>query len=153
MQLEQQFGTNPYKFGMIGSTDAHNSLATTREENFFGKASHLEPEKDRWEHEIIRSLSGDPKLTSYSYESIGAGLAAVWARENTREGIFNAMQKKEAYATTGTRIVVRFFGGWNYKMSTDPMSSLSAIAKVCRWVVTWRRCPMAKRRPPSWSAQ
>ena len=114
MQLEQQFGTNPYKFGMIGSTDAHNSLATTREENFFGKASHLEPEKDRWEHEIIRSLSGDPKLTSYSYESIGAGLAAVWARENTREGIFNAMQKKEAYATTGTRIVVRFFGGWNY---------------------------------------
>ena len=114
MQLEQQFGTNPYKFGMIGSTDAHNSLATTREENFFGKASHLEPEKDRWEHEIIRSLSGDPNLTSYSYESIGAGLAAVWARENTREGIFNAMQKKEAYATTGTRIVVRFFGGWNY---------------------------------------
>jgi hypothetical protein len=114
MQLEQKFGTNPYKFGMIGSTDAHNSLATTREENFFGKASHLEPEKDRWEHEIIRSLAGDPKLTSYSYESIGAGLAAVWARENTREGIFNAMQKKEVYATTGTRIVVRFFGGWDY---------------------------------------
>jgi hypothetical protein len=114
MQLEQKFGTNPYKFGMIGSTDAHNSLATTREENFFGKASHLEPEKDRWEHEIIRSLAGDPKLTSYSFESIGAGLAAVWARENTREGIFNAMQKKEVYATTGTRIVVRFFGGWDY---------------------------------------
>jgi len=114
MQLEQKFGTNPYKFGMIGSTDAHNSLATTREENFFGKATHLEPERDRWEHVIIGSLAGDPKLSSYSYESIGAGLAAVWARENTREGIFNAMQKKEAYATTGTRIVVRFFGGWDY---------------------------------------
>lgn len=114
MQLEQEFGTNPYKFGMIGSTDAHNSLATTREENFFGKASHLEPERDRWEHVIIGSLAGDPELSSYSYESIGAGLAAVWARENTREGIFNAMQKKETYATTGTRIVVRFFGGWEY---------------------------------------
>jgi hypothetical protein len=114
MQLEEKLGVNPYKFGMIGSTDAHTSLATTREENFFGKASHLEPEASRWEHVIIGSLSGDPKLSSYSYESIGAGLAAVWARENTREGLFDAMQKKETYATTGTRIIVRFFGGWNY---------------------------------------
>jgi hypothetical protein len=114
MQLEQKLGVNPYKFGMVGSTDAHTSLATTREENFFGKAPHLEPAADRWEHVIIRSLAGDPKLSSYSYESIGAGLAAVWARENTREGLFDAMQKKEAYATTGTRIVVRFFGGWDY---------------------------------------
>ena len=114
MQLEQEFGTNPYKFGMIGSTDAHTSLATTREENFYGKAAHLEPEKDRWEHVIIGSLAGNPELSSYSYESIGAGLAAVWARENTREGLFDAMQKKEAYATTGTRIVVRLFGGWDY---------------------------------------
>jgi hypothetical protein len=115
MQLEQELGINPYKFGMIGSTDAHTSLATTREENFFGKAAHLEPEGDRWEHTIIASLAGDPSLSSYSYESIGAGLAAIWARENTREGIFNAMQKKETYATTGTRIVVRFFGGWDYE--------------------------------------
>jgi hypothetical protein len=114
MQLEEKVGVNPYKFGMIGSTDAHTSLATTREENYFGKASHLEPEADRWEHVIIGSLSGDPKLSSYSYESIGAGLAAVWARENTREGIFNGMQKKETYATTGTRIIVPFFGGWDY---------------------------------------
>jgi len=114
MQLEEKLGVNPYKFGMIGSTDAHTSLATTREENFFGKAAHLEPEANRWEHTIIASLSGNPELSSYSYESIGAGLAAVWARENTREGIFNGMQKKETYATTGTRIIVRFFGGWDY---------------------------------------
>jgi hypothetical protein len=59
-------------------------------------------------------LAGDPNLSSYSYESIGAGLAAVWARENSREGLFDAMQKKETYATTGTRIIVRFFGGWDY---------------------------------------
>jgi len=114
MQLEEKFGVNPYKFGMVGSTDAHTSLATTREENFFGKASHLEPEADRWKHTIIASLAGDPNLSSYSYESIGAGLAAVWARENSREGLFDAMQKKETYATTGTRILVRFFGGWDY---------------------------------------
>jgi nuclear transport factor 2 (NTF2) superfamily protein len=115
MQLEEKLGVNPYKFGMIGSTDAHTSLATTREENFYGKAAHLEPEANRWEHTIIASLSGNPEFSSYSYESIGAGLAAVWARENTREGIFNAMIRKETYATTGTRIVVRFFGGWDYE--------------------------------------
>jgi hypothetical protein len=114
MQLEEKLGVNPYKFGMVGSTDAHTSLATTREENFFGKAPHLEPEADRWKHTIIASLAGDPSLSSYSYESIGAGLAAVWARKNTREGLFEAMQKKETYATTGTRITVRFFGGWDY---------------------------------------
>jgi hypothetical protein len=114
MQLEEKLGVNPYKFGMVGSTDAHTSLATTREENFFGKAAHLEPEANRWEHTIIASLSGNPELSSYSYDSLAGGLGAVWARENTREGIFNGMQKKETYATTGTRIVVRFFGGWDY---------------------------------------
>jgi hypothetical protein len=114
MQLEDKLGVNPYKFGMVGSTDAHTSLATTREDNFFGKAAHLEPEADRWKHTIIASLAGDPNLSSYSYESLGSGLAAVWARENSREGIFDAMQKKETYATTGTRILVRFFGGWDY---------------------------------------
>ncbi len=117
LQLEEKFGTNPYKFGMVGSTDAHTSLATTREENFFGKASHLEPEKVRWEHVIIGSLSGDSTLSSYSYETIGAGLAAVWSKENTREGIFDAMQRKEVYATTGTRIIVRFFGGFDFQES------------------------------------
>jgi hypothetical protein len=115
MQFEQSLGVNPYKFGMIGSTDSHTSLATTREENFFGKAPHLEPEAERWKHVIIGSLAGIPELSSYSYESIGAGLAAIWARENTREGLFDAMQKKETYATTGTRIVLRFFGGWDYE--------------------------------------
>jgi hypothetical protein len=114
MQLEQKLGVNPYKFGMVGSTDAHTSLASTREENFFGKTPHLEPRVDRWKDFVIRSLAGDDNLSSYSYETIGSGLAGVWARENTREGLYDAMQKKEVYATTGTRIVVRFFGGWDY---------------------------------------
>lgn len=114
MQLEAKFGVNPYKFGMIGSTDSHTSLATTREENFYGKVAYLEPSADRWNHVLIGSLSGDDELSSYSYETIGAGLAAVWSKENTREGIFDAMKKKETYATTGTRIIVRFFGGWDF---------------------------------------
>ena len=114
MQLEQKLGINPYKFGMVGGTDSHTSLATTREENMYGKTPHLEPRADRWKDYVIRSLSGDDKLSSFGYETIGSGLAAVWARENTREGLFDAMQKKEVYATTGTRITVRFFGGWDY---------------------------------------
>ena len=114
LQQEQKLGINPYKFGMVGSTDAHTSLATTREENTWGKTAGFEPSAERWKHVIIKALSGDDSLTTYGYELLASGLAAVWARENTREGIFNAMQKKETYATTGTRIVVRFFGGWDY---------------------------------------
>jgi len=114
MQLEQELGVNPYKFGMVGSTDSHTSLATTREENMYGKTPHLEPSADRWKQLVIRSLAGDDRLSSYSYETIASGLAAIWARENSREALFDAMQKKETYATTGTRITVRFFGGWDY---------------------------------------
>ena len=114
LQQEQKLGINPYKFGMVGSTDAHTSLATTREENTWGKTAGFEPSADRWKHVIIKAMSGDDSLTTYGYELLASGLAAVWARENTREGLFNAMQKKETYATTGTRITVRFFGGWDY---------------------------------------
>ena len=114
LQLEEKLGVNPYKFGMVGSTDAHTSLATTRDENNWSKTPTMEPSADRWEHVVIASLSGEESLTTYSYETLASGLAAVWARENTREALFEAMQKKETYATTGTRITVRFFGGWNY---------------------------------------
>jgi len=114
LQQEQELGINPYKFGVIGSTDAHTSLATTREENNWSKTPTMEPAPDRWEHVVIGSVAGDESLTTYSYETLASGLAAVWARENTREALFEAMQKKETYATTGTRITVRFFGGWDY---------------------------------------
>ena len=115
LQQEMKLGTNPFKFGMVGSTDAHTSMASTRDENFWGKMPTAEPSPDRWEHYVIKSLSGDDALSTFEYETISSGLAAVWARENTRAGIFEGMQKKETYATTGTRIVVRFFGGWDYQ--------------------------------------
>ncbi|MBT8059112.1 MAG: DUF3604 domain-containing protein [Gammaproteobacteria bacterium] len=114
LQQQQKLGVNPFKFGMVGSTDAHTGLATTREENFFGKMPTAEPSADRYEHYVIKSLSGDDEFSTYEYETLASGLAAVWGRENTRQGIFNGMQKKETYATTGTRIIVRFFGGWDY---------------------------------------
>jgi hypothetical protein len=114
MQQEALLGVNPYKFGMIGSTDAHTSLATTREENTWSKTPTMEPSPDRWEHLVIGSVAGVEELNTYAYETLASGLAAVWARENTREALFEAMKKKETYATTGTRITVRFFGGWDY---------------------------------------
>ena len=110
LQLEQAIGTNPYKFGMIGSTDSHTSVATTREENYWGKMPNSAPSADRYKHYVIRALSGDDRLSTYEGETLASGLAGVWARENTRAALFEAMQKKEVYATTGTRIVVRFFG-------------------------------------------
>ncbi|GAB5450447.1 MAG: DUF3604 domain-containing protein [Halioglobus sp.] len=108
--LEKQFGTNPYKFGMIGSTDSHTSLATTEEENFFGKHSGAEPGPHRMTHPFMQTEAG----TIMGWQTIASGLAAVWAQENTREAIFDAMERKETYATTGTRMRVRMFGGWDF---------------------------------------
>jgi hypothetical protein len=112
--IQQKIGANPFKFGMIGSTDAHTSLASTREENYWGKFAGTEPAANRYEHYVIKAFSGDDSLSTFAWEEVSSGLAAVWARENTREAIFNAMQRKETYATTGTRITVRYFGGWDY---------------------------------------
>ncbi len=110
--LEKKLGINPFKFGMIGSTDAHTALAAVEEENFFGKHSGVEPEKHRWEHIVIQAP--DPELNVMGWQQAASGYAAVWATENTREAIFDAMKRKEVYATTGSRMVVRFFGGWEF---------------------------------------
>jgi hypothetical protein len=110
LRLENKFGTNPYKTGFIGSTDSHTALATAEEDNFFGKHSGGEPSPDRYEHYLAKF--GDKELMNF--ESLASGWAAVWARENTREAIFDAMRRRETYATTGSRIVVRFFAGWSF---------------------------------------
>jgi len=111
LELEEKIGANPYKFGMIGSTDTHTSLATADEDNFFGKLSHMEPDKYRWKH-IIGKLG---EFTLLGKDMVASGYAAVWATENTREAIFDAMKRKETYATTGPRMLVRFFGGWDFE--------------------------------------
>ena len=115
LQHEAKLGANPFKFGMVGSTDAHTALSAPGEENFMGKVAPNEPSPKRWEEVIYKAKNGDPKLTTYGYSMGAAGYAAVWARENTREAIFAAMQKKEVYATTGSRILVRVFAGWDFK--------------------------------------
>jgi hypothetical protein len=112
LQQEAKLGANPFKFGMIGSTDAHTSLATTREDNYFGKNPPGEPAADRWEHVFMK---GEKEGTTYyNWETLASGLAAVWTRENTRESIWDAFKRKEVYATTGSRITVRVFGGWDF---------------------------------------
>jgi hypothetical protein len=112
LRQEEKLGVNPFKFGMVGSTDAHTALPTTREDNFFGKAHFAEPSATRYEHMIVRGVKLELSLTVAA--SSASGLAAVWARENTREEIWDAMKRREVYATTGSRIAVRVFGGWDF---------------------------------------
>lgn len=118
LALEKELGANPFKFGMLGSTDSHTSLATAEEDNFFGKVSVVEPceEPSRFAAKITGHLP-DPKGRDYTirhYQAIASGLAAVWATENTREALWDALQRKEVYATTGTRVALRVFGGWDF---------------------------------------
>jgi hypothetical protein len=119
LELAAKIGVNPYKFGMVGSTDAHTSLASTREENFFGKFSGVEPGtgKIRYDDVVVtdRRPNNNGEITIRHWESTASGLAAVWARENTREALWDAMARKEVYATTGTRMIVRVFAGWDFE--------------------------------------
>jgi hypothetical protein len=110
--LEQQLGTNPYKFGMIGSSDSHNGLAAMEEDNFFGKTTPQEPSPERLTKTFVDNRQSGVKIMDWEVSS--SGYAAVWATENTREAIWDAMQRKETYATTGPRMTVRFFGGWEF---------------------------------------
>lgn len=111
--LEDRLGINPYKFGFSGATDSHTGLATAEEENFFGKHTGYEPSADRMTHPFVKTENGE----LFAWQMVAAGLTAVWAEENTRESLFDAMQRKEVYATTGPRIAVRFFGGWDFEES------------------------------------
>jgi hypothetical protein len=116
LALEAKLGTNPWKFGLIGSTDSHTSLATTTEDNFFGKVAAVEPTADPIRfNETVGGIGGDASVGQYARQTSGSGLAAVWARENTREALWDAMARKEIYATTGTRIRVRVFAGFDFK--------------------------------------
>jgi hypothetical protein len=119
--LEQQLGTNPHKFGLVGSTDAHTGLAAVEEENFFGKTSSTEPGPERGTHPFVKR--GERVILDW--EMTASGYAAVWATENTREAIFDAMERRETYATTGSRMIVRFFGGWDF-VPEDAVSRLPA---------------------------
>jgi hypothetical protein len=114
IRLEDKLGANPYKCGMIGSSDNHVSLTTTREENYFGKLPALEPSANRTQGAFVRDKNTGEVIV-YDWQCGAAGLVAVWAKENTREAIFDARARKEVYAASGTRMTVRVFAGWDFQ--------------------------------------
>jgi hypothetical protein len=119
LAFEQKLGVNPYQFGLIGSTDSHTSLAAVEEENFFGKHSGAEPAANRASHVFMDT----PEGKIMGWQQVSSGYAAVWAVENTRAAIFDALQRREVYGTTGSRIMVRFWGGWDF-VPTDAQTRL-----------------------------
>ena len=130
LAYEAKLGVNPFKFGVVGSTDAHTGLSTAEEDNFFGKVALVEPTGDpiRYEEPITgRFTPDDPSDDLRHADALASGLAAIWARENTREALFEAMERKEVYATTGTRLRVRVFGGWNFEKTDMDRSDFAAF--------------------------
>lgn len=144
---EDKLGANPFKFGLIGSSDTHTALSTTREENFFGKLSATEPGLFPMRlNEAVTARTGPAEIRHVTRESSASGLAAVWARENTREALWDAMLRKEVFATTGTRIQVRLFGGWGFKASDlqRPNFAVHAYAKGVPMGGDLRKAPYDK---------
>ena len=129
LAYEQSLGVNPFKFGLVGSTDSHTALSSAQENNFFGKVAMLEPSADpiRFDEVIAGRFppGRDPKTQSVARETSASGLAAVWSRGNTREAIWDALSRKEVYATTGTRIVVRVFAGYDFAASDLDVSDFA----------------------------
>jgi hypothetical protein len=125
LQLGAELGANPFKFGLVGATDAHTGLPTSREENYFGKYAHTEPSAKRHDREVIPAE--DPELRIMTSQESAAGLMAVWARENNREELFASMTRKEVYATTGTRIRVRVFAGWEFTQDDLSAADFAAV--------------------------
>ncbi len=138
MIQEQKLGVNPFKFGFIGGTDVHNSLTSIEEDNFMGKHVNQEPRAARWEH-VSKQGFGE---TRYTWHYTAAGYAGVWATGNTREALWDALKRKETYATSGTRMTVRFFGGWNFA-ATDARARDVAAAGYGRGVPMGADLPAA----------
>lgn len=111
LTLEKKLGTNPFKYGMVGGTDSHTGLTTPEENNFFGKFLSSEPSPERWREDAFNF--GKDRIVK-GWKVSASGSTAVWATENTRESIWDAMKRKEVYSTTGPRITVRFFGAYDF---------------------------------------
>ena len=151
LRVEKKVGANPFKFGLIGSTDSHTGLSTVEENNWWGKVSHHEPSPNRavdpWlGKSFAETITQALPITAAEY--LASGYAAVWASENTREAIFAAMKRKEVYATTGTRITVRFFGGWDFK-NADVLKPDYALIGYKKGVPMGGDLTMAPEHPPS----
>jgi Protein of unknown function (DUF3604) len=126
IEYRHNMGFNPYQFGVIGSSDSHNGTMADEEDNFHGKQPLMDGSAGQRLGEVF--LLPDSVRRTGQWGS--QGLAAVWANENTRGSIFGALRRKETYATTGPRIALRFFGGWNFQpdLLNDPNWTKAAYA-------------------------
>jgi hypothetical protein len=142
LMIEQQLGANPFKYGMAGGTDTHNGLVAAEEDNFFAKFVSAEPRPDRWDEDALKFSGRVVK----GWEMTGAGWTAVWATENSREAIWDAMKRRETYGTSGTRLTLRFFGG--YEFSARDMATRNpafvGYAKGVPMGGDLKRAPMGK---------
>ncbi len=125
LQLETQLGTNPFKFGLVGAGDAHTGLSTPDNDNFYGKFTAYEPNEHRSNH--LSKRNEDLDIEYHSWRYITSGLTAVWATSNTRGAIFDAMERREVYATTSSRMRVRLFGGWDFTTEDAGRRDLALI--------------------------
>ena len=122
LALGAELGVNPFQFGMIGATDAHTSFATGDEDNYWGKFTSSNPSPARMMERFVGVWE-----SPLNWETAAGGYAGVWATENSREAIFAAMERKEVYATSGPRMTLRFFGGWDFSADDAQRSDLAAI--------------------------
>ena len=111
LELQHQLGVNPYTFGMIGSTDSHSGLATADDDNFWGKGPPWEPGQAARVNSYFIAYGDEYAGNIMGWDQLASGYVAVWARENTRGAIFEALKRREVYATTGPRIRLRYFAG------------------------------------------
>lgn len=146
LAIEAETGANPYRFGMIGSTDNHTSLATADEKDWWGKFSAGEPAPDRWSR---RMVPVDLPFMYLNWQMAASGYAAVWATENTRAALFEAMERRETYATTGPRMRVRFFGGWAFEAADADLPDLAEVGYKKGVPMGGILPPRTANRPPS----
>jgi hypothetical protein len=123
LKFQEKFGVNPFQFGLVGAGDSHTSLPGQEENNYFGKHSSSEPDAERWKTPFRVADIG----TQEGWSEVASGITGIWATENTRAALWDAMKRKEVYATTGTRITVRMFGGWDFKAGDDQRSDYVAL--------------------------
>ena len=119
LALEEKLGVNPFKYGILASTDTHTSLSAMERDNFFGKLGAGEPGPERF---VRGGIAGEP-----GWKISNAGYAAVWASSNTREAIWDALKRKEVYGTTGPRIAVRVFAGYDFKPGDELRSDFATL--------------------------